>query len=385
MLPLFLLAGVGLILAFGDQTLQPHAVNFWGVALGVPLLGWSALGFVRALLFLGQHSAADGWDEAREADLLRCVRRGRRSQQVLSVSLHTALRERGDQTGAAQLDALLSGTRALKAQPSRQGAASMRHSRLASDANTPEELLLEALTQVLADLAATLVQVPERTPLALLLEVDSGLPKDELERAWRLAWVASGIRHSVVAVEGSGLAALDQWLDQRIGDQALLMVVAVQIAPQQPEGTAEVAVGLLLGNRLTQTTLAPVAYLHRPEQERAPTTEKLLYAARQALDWVPLQAQSIEQAWRVGIDAQRDAAISTVLAEVPLPVKHNQGLHNLDALLGQPGKASPWLAIAAATQTIQRGAGPQFIFSGGSSVEAGLWSTVLTPVPPLSK
>jgi hypothetical protein len=100
---------------------------------------------------------------------------------------------------------------------------------------------------------------------------------------------------------------------------------------------------------------------------------------------VPLPAHAIEQAWRVGIDAQRDAAISTVLAKVLLPVKHNQGLHNLDALLGQPGKASPWLAVAAATQTIQRGAGPQFIFSGDSSVEAGLWGTVLTPAPPLSK
>lgn len=385
LLPLFLLAGVGLMLVFGDQTLQPHAVNFWGVALGVPLLGWSALSFVRALLFLGQHSAADGWDEAREADLLRCVRRGRRSQQVLSVSLHTALREPGDRTGAAQLDALLSGTKALKAQPSRQGAGSMRHSRLAIDANAPKDLLQEALAQVLADLAATLMQVPERTPLALLLEVDSGLPKDVLERAWQQAWVASGIRQSVMPVEGSGLAALDQWLDQRIGDQALLMVVAVQIAPQQPEGTAEVAVGLLLGNRLTQTTLAPVGYLHRPEQERELATEHLFYATRQALDWVPLPAHAIEQAWRVGIDAQRDAAIRTVLAKVPLPVKHNQGLHNLDALLGHPGNASPWLAIAAATQTIQRGAGPQFIFSGDSSVEAGLWGTVLTPAPPLSK
>lgn len=385
LLPLFLLAGVGLMLVFGDQTLQQHALNFWGVALGVPLLGWSALSFVRALLFLGQHSAADGWDEAREADLLRCVRRGRRSQQVLSVSLHTALREPGDRTGAVQLDALLSGIKALKAQPSRQGAESMRHSRLASDANTPEDLLLEALTQVLGDLATTLVQVPERTPLALLLEVDSSLPESQWRPVWQHAWSESGIRQSAVPVEESGLAALDQWLDQRISDQALLMVVAVQIAPQQPEGTAEVAVGLLLGNRLTQTTLAPVGYLHRPEQERELTTEHLFYSTRQALEWVPLPAHAIEQAWRVGIDTQRDAAISTVLAKVPLPVKHNQGLHNLDALLGHPGNASPWLAIAAATQTIQRGAGPQFIFSGDSSVGAGLWGTVLTPAPPLSK
>ncbi|MEF9672781.1 hypothetical protein QNM99_12885 [Pseudomonas sp. PCH446] len=94
---------------------------------------------------------------------------------------------------------------------------------------------------------------------------------------------------------------MDQWLDQRITDQALLLVVALRFAPQQPEGTAEVAVGLLFGNRLTQTTLAPIAYLHRPEQERGPTTEALLYAARQSLDWVPLEAKSIEQVWRGGL------------------------------------------------------------------------------------
>lgn len=186
-------------------------------------------------------------------------------------------------------------------------------------------------------------------------------------------------------VEGYGLDAVDQWLDQRITDQALLLVVALRFAPQQPEGTAEVAVGLLFGNRLTQTTLAPIAYLHRPEQERGPTTEALLYAARQALDWVPLEAKSIEQVWRGGIDPQREVAIASVLVDAAMPFKPNQGLHNLDALLGHPGEASPWLAIAAATQNLQRGTGPQFIFNGGSYAEVGLWSTVLTPVPALSK
>jgi hypothetical protein len=165
----------------------------------------------------------------------------------------------------------------------------------------------------------------------------------------------------------------------------LLLVVAAQFAPQLLEGTAEAAVGLLFGNRLTQSALPPVAYLHRPEQEREPTVEALLYAANQALSWVPLDAQSIEQAWRVGVDARRDGALATVLAQASLPAKANQGFRNVDTLLGHPGKASPWLAIAAATQTIQNGAGPQFIFSGGGRVDTELWTTVLTPVSLLSK
>ncbi len=177
--------------------------------------------------------------------------------------------------------------------------------------------MLKVLQPVLEDLRQTLTPLPDATPLALLLEVDSGLSDSTLQRVWREAWNVCGIRQSTVPVEGHGLAAVDQWLDQRINDQALLMVVAAQFAPEQVEGTAEAAVGLLFGNRLTQTTLAPIAYLHRPEQERTPTGADLLYAARQALDWVPLPAPSIEQVWRVGIDAQRRVDLATVSADVP--------------------------------------------------------------------
>ena len=382
---LLLLLGVGGTFLLGTQTLRQEPVNFWGLALGVPLLGWSLLSFGRVLLYFGQQQVADGWDKAREEDLIRKVRRGRRVQQVLGVSLHTALREAGA-LSATQLNALLDGVKTLKAQPSRQGQSVLRHSRIVGDTDeVPELALHRVLTQMLADLAPTLTQVPDATPLALLLEVGSTLPENVWQRVWRQAWSESGIRQSTVLVEEDGLEALDQWLDNRIGVQALLLVVAVQFAPQQPEGTAEAAVGLLFGNRLTQTVLPSMAYLHRPEQEREPTTDALLYATSQALGWVPLDAQSIEQTWRVGVDTQRDIALTTVLADVPLPAKPNQGFCNLDTVLGHPGKASPWLAIAAATQSIQCGAGPQFILSGGDCVDTGLWSTVVTPVPSLSK
>ena len=383
-LPLMLLLA-GTAFLFGTQAWRQQPVSFWGLALGLPLLVWCLFGFARVLLYFGQQQVADGWDKAREEDLINKVRRGRRVQQVLAVSLHTALQEPGG-LPAAQRDALLSGTSALVAHPSVPGGAALRQSRLSGDTDEgPEHLLLRVLTQVLADLAQPLTQLPDDTPLALLLEVESGLAQNLLQRVWRQAWSESGIRQSTVPVEGGGLKALDQWLDHRIGDKALLLVVAFQFMPQQPEGTAEAAVGLLFGNRLTQTVLPSMAYLHRPEQEREPTTDALLYATSQALGWVPLDAQSIEQTWRVGVDTQRDADVSSVMAAVPLPAKYSEGVCNLDTLLGHPGKASPWLAIAAATQSIQCGAGPQFIFSGGDCVDTGLWSTVVTPVPSLSK
>ncbi|MFS2201601.1 hypothetical protein ACCD00_24150 [Pseudomonas sp. Pseusp3] len=375
------LLGAGATLLFGDETLPQRPSDFWRLALGIPILGWCVLGFGRVLLHAGEHGAADGWDEAREEDLIRKIRQGRRSQQVLGVSLQTALRAPEDEL-AIQLEALLSGTTVLKSQASRIDGATLRHSCFSCDADeNPEAVLLSILAQTLADLAPTLVQLPADQPLALLLDVDTGLPEKQWRRVWLQAWRESGIRQPINSVDGSGLAALDYWLDQRVGDRAMLLVVAVQFAPQQPEGAAEAAVGLLFGNRLTQTTLPPMAFLHRPEQERKPTADDLLYATRQALDWVPLESTSIERVWRVGIDARRAAAIAGVLSEVAMSV-NRPGLCNLDAMLGHPGCASPWLAVAAGAQAIQRGAGPQFIFSGGAAA-AGLWGTVLMPASPL--
>lgn len=383
LLLLFCLLGAGGTLLFGDETLPQRPSDFWRMALSIPILVWCVLGFGRVLLHVGQQGAADGWDEAREVDMIRKIRQGRRSQQVLAVSLQTALRQPEDEP-ATQLEVLLSGTMALKSQASRLDGATLRHSCLSCDADeNPEAILLSIWAQTLADLAPTLAQLPDDQPLALLLDTDIGLPEKQWRRVWRQAWRESGIRQCIEPVDGSGLAALDQWLDQRIGDRALLLVLAVQFAPQQPEGTAEAAVGLLFGNRLTQTTLAPIAYLHRPEQERKPTADDLLYATRQALDWVPLESTSIERVWRVGIDAQRAVAIASVLSEVPMPV-NKTGLCNLDAMLGHPGCASPWLAIAAGTQATAHGVGPQFIFSGGGAA-AGLWGAVLMPVSALLK
>lgn len=380
MLLMSLLMGPALLLLFATEALRQQPHTLWGLGLGAPLLGWSLLGCTRMLIHIGQQRAADGWDLAREEDLRRKIRRGRRSLQVLGTSQYCTMCQPGEQA-TEQLDALLSGASFLKTQPAWQGDAAERHSRLLGAGDAPAEIvMLSTLQQVLSDLGQSLANIPADTPLALLLEVDSGLPDNLLSRVWRQAWSTSGIRQSTMLVEGRGLAAVDSWLDQRINDQALLLVVAMQFAPQQPDATAEVAVGLLFGNRLTQTTLSPIAYLHRPEQVSNPGREHFLYAARQALEWVPLPVQAIEQVWVSGIDAHRRPALTTLLNDLEMPVKLGQGLCDLDACLGHSGQASPWLGIAAAAQTVARGAGPQFVFSAGSTVDSRLWSTVLMPV-----
>ncbi|MGP0016598.1 hypothetical protein [Pseudomonas sp.] len=381
LLAVLLLSGLGLTLWLAGDAFTHQSNQFWLVALGVPFLIWCALSVVRVTAYLGDTGVADGWNEEREADLIQKMRRGRRSQQVLAVSLHTALRERGVENTEAQRDALQNGTKALNVQAVWQASEEgIRHSRLPHEqSELPDELLRRVLLQVLSEIGKVLETLAEDRPLALLLEMNSAVPESVLSELWQKAWSESGIRQTVTRLEGSGLAVVDAWLDERIHDQALLLVIAFQVAPSEAHGTAEAVVGLLFGNRLTQTMLEPMAYLHRPEQEFEPTSEGLLRATRQALDWVPVQASSIGRVWVVGADSTRMATITIALGETPMLLEHKQGLHDLGDFLGDPGCAAPWVAIAAAVESIRAEGKPNFIFSGDSTADLRLWCSVVMP------
>jgi len=363
--------GMGLTLWKGGESLGREPVRFWLLALGLPFLAWCVLAGIRLLAYLGTSSAADGWDRAREAELSQLLRRGRRSQQVLAVSLRTAF--------GSGAPGLFKGDSMLRARSSWQGR-SARHSRLVVEEALPlEKRLGDPLAAVLKDLAVVLAKLPADRPLALVLETGSAIEEQQLAEAWTEAWRLSGIQQTATRLGGAGLAVIDHWLDQRIDDQALLLVVAYQFAPEQVEGSAEAVVGLLFGNRLTQSTLMPIAYLHRPEAVDKAAKEPLSKALRQALDWVPLAASTIGGAWTAGSDAAGHSLITQAFDQSGLPVGASAGLHDLDAALGDAGCASPWLALAAATESIRAGGGPQFICSGDDSESVWAWCSVVMP------
>lgn len=374
-LPALMALGVALTLWLGGDGLAP--TRFWLFALGAPTLAWMGAAVVRGLIYLGELSAVEGWNDAREIDLTQKMRRGRRSQQVLAVSLHTALRDPAAENGRAQCAALLANDGSqLRAQPG-WGNQGMRHSRLPPMENeNMRRLLRRVLSTVLEELAVPLAKLPPETPVSLALEMEGGIGDVITDEIWQETLAESGIRQPVTQIVGGGLEAIDQWLDERIQDQALLMVVSFQIAPSSLEDSAEAVVGLLFGNRLTQDRLPPHAYLHRPEPVRGAAKEAALQAAAQALDWVPVPASSIGRVWLAGTDTARNTAIASVVDEIHLPAK---SIYNLGALLGDAGKASPWVAIAAAVEAMAEKAEPQFLFTGDSAQDAWMWCSVVMP------
>ncbi|WP_429213701.1 hypothetical protein [Metapseudomonas resinovorans] len=368
--------GVVLALWLGPDALMQSSQRFWWWALGVPALVWFGAFFLRGLLYLSQLSVVEGWNEMREAGLTQMMRRGRRSQQVLAVSLQTALRA-PEADGQAQRASLLAKDGgALRTQVGWRGQ-ERRHSRLPwLEHETEHQLLRRALSTLLGELAGVLAAFPPERPVALLRETNSELSSEITDRLWQESLAQSGIRQAMALIDGSGLAAIDHWLDQHNQDQTLLLVVAIQVAPPSVEGSAESVVGLLFGNRLTQDVLPPRAYLHRPEQSRELTQEGVLQAVFQALDWALLPAELIGRVWIAGADRTRGPMITSAIEKASLPT---QASHDLHEILGNPGSAAPWVAVAAAVEATASEAAPQFIFSVDSEEDASLWCSVVMP------
>jgi len=267
----------------------------------------------------------------------------------------------------------------LKTQASWLSDEGLRHSRLVrNEAETREQLLSRVVNQTLDDISQLLVSVPADMPLAVLVENSSSVPDEQVQAIWQQSWTASSIRQPVTHLTGSGLTVVDQWLDQHINQPSLLLVLAFQVAPEQPEGTAEAIVGLLFGSAQAATDLAPLAMLHRPEQAHQTSVQDLHYAMHQCLDWVPVAAEEVTCGWLVGVDTAWHEAIATGLKALPSPINIGQDLQDLDKTLGYPGPAAPWLAIAAAAHG-SGGGKPQLIVSGEGSINTPLWATVVMP------
>lgn len=353
---------------------------FWWLAIGIPLGAWSIIAFFRVSVFGLRHLQADAYDTQREKYILMQVRRGRRALQILSAECVTA--HAFDLQCAPIAEALLRNVDVLSPQTTRDGNDSVRHSRLPpGGGNTVEAEITAAFTFLLQKLAVTFSLLPVDNPVEVLLESSSSFPRSRISALWLQAWQKSGIAQPAIPLTGYGLRMIDDWLDHRINEKSLLLVVALQIAPEAPDMTAEVIVSLLLGNRLTQKTLTPQAFLHRPEAS-ASDASALQEGVLQAADWVPQSsANEVAHLWLSGLAQASDArsGVISLLGRPPLAsITQDVGMHDFNTYLGHPGCTAPWLAIAAAAQAICSTPGSHMIISGEQDSEI-VWSTAVSP------
>lgn len=364
---------------------QAESTKLWILCPVVTTLVWLLVFVLRVLFWLFQHNHSNGWDRRREETLFRETRRGRRALQILHISVDIPLPEESGQT---LVNFLMEGASMLKNQAGRGREDFCLHTffpippmgQESDDSLEPEQqdlvVFQTRLQKLLADVAIALAQFPSKQTLAVLFEVDTSILPRRFIPVWHESLKEAGIVQPIEYVDGHGAQFIDEWLDNRINDKSLLLIIAAQVAPKMRQGSAEAMVALLLGNRLTQNTVSPLAWLHRPERAVPQLLEEAIV---QAADWVPLEAGQVKHLWLSGLTLEEASGVIPAMA-IPLltGVPSPAGRHNTDLIIGYAGCVSPWLAAAMGALAAQQTDSSQLAISSDDATGA-LWIHAITP------
>lgn len=351
--------------------------TFWWLTLGIPAALWLAAGIARLIIWLLKNIKANGFDRQRERWVLDETRQARRALQVLNVSFITAHQQ---ETQREILQALMSQQNIIRSQPDWKGENGHRLTRFNADnEQTADGVVRHLFSQLITDLPVS--QFSEVTHLVVAFDISSSLPQESISDIWKDIWRETGIHCSVEYEECNGLAMIEHWLNHRIKQDVMLLVVALQVAPENPDYSAEAAVALLLGNRLTQHTLQPLALLHRPDPS---LPGQLGPAMSMAAYNVPVKNNIIRQLWLGGLSAGQHEEIIINQKAHPVCAVGNEAVISLDGLIGHAGAAGTWLAIATAASAAEHTQTPQMTITGEGATDM-MWSTVMTPVGPLQE
>ncbi|WP_439413033.1 hypothetical protein [Enterobacter ludwigii] len=367
-----MIAGVILTRFFGKYADAPP---FWMLAVGGSCAVWMGCFLFSVLLWLMQQIIANGYDERREEWLLQKTRQSRRALQVLQAKFITVYPD--NSATQSPLEAMMENNRIMTAQTDRRGNKGINHSQLPTKrTDTVKDIVIRTVTDLLLEIKLPLLQLSPTQPINVLLESTSSLSADEVKSVFVEQWQAAGLTNPFVFIAGSGVQVVEHWLDHCIREKALLLVLALQIDPEQTDNTGEAAVVLLLGNRLTQTTIAPTVLLHRPDRSPA---EILDTGMKQAAYHVPLYDDDVQHLWYSGLTPAQCSAVMTHSSAFPAGKVEQEKLIHPDRSIGQAGVATCWLMFAAAANAADMTGHPHMVITGDSTTDE-IWSAIIAPV-----
>lgn len=346
--------------------------HFWLLAIGTPVVVWIVSFGFRMWLWSLQASKANSFDRRREHWILSETRKARRALQILNMTFITAHQK--DNQGSIAVE-ILNNHSIIISQPDWKGEKGKRLSRITTEpGETPVLVVSRLFSEVIADLPVG--QFPENASLAVILDISSSLSFPAVREIWQEAWQESGLTCAVEYLDSNGPGVVSHWLDHRIKDEVMLLIVGLQIDPVASSNTAEAAVALLLGNRLTQEALEPLALLHRPD---ASPPGELIEGMNMAAYNVPLKGNIVKNSWLAGLTGEQHAEVIACQNAHPAQSVADDSVISLDRSMGCAGAAAPWLAIAAATEIARQTQLPQMVICGDTTKNV-LWSSLITPI-----
>jgi hypothetical protein len=361
LLAAFLAAGALLTLLAWPKDAPTGTPWFWMCLVGFPLLGWCVLFGFRLHFYEDEMNRLTATADARQREFEAAVAFGAEPLAVLHAAYLCAMR-----TGCAS-GLILERDSVLVAHSPRPHLPPVRHSRLPlAEEVEPGGRYAEVFEAILGQLEMPLRALPPSVPLDVTLQVSDGVDPAPLRHAWQTCWTATGLHHVEASVlpANDGLMALDAWLDETGGPalERFRLFVAVQLHETPPQNSAEAAVALLLGwaPLAERLELPAIATLHRP----VAAAHGLADTIRTAALFGQITPDALTHLWQSGLQKAEKAAMLTEGSDIALGAVQTDafaGVHDIDAALGNPGVATPWLAAALAVENARQRGEPQLI------------------------
>lgn len=360
----FMLASVVVTLLTWPKAEPTGTAWFWTRLLVLPALTGCAGFGLRCHYY---HEEAEWFradDEVCRADRAEAIQF---ASEPLAVVASAYLCEPGNSGVASRI---AQGPAVLEAHPPRSGGKSVRHTSL-SVIDDAEHLTRyrSCFFELLNLIDDQLYNLPSRVPLDVYLRLPANVDRKQAQAMWLACWQEFGHRPAEVCwlPDGSGLMALDAWLDIPGGPslEKFALFVAVQLHEKPPEGSAEAAVALLLGwaPLAERVGIETKGQLHRPVEVGA---NPIANAIERALLWGLAGPHQVNNIWQAALGPDDRFALIRGASDLEFNASKTKGLpgfRNIDTALGDAGVAAPWLVAALAIEHAAHTGEPQLTAS----------------------
>ncbi len=318
----------GAVLLLWPHGKPTQGFQFWALFVGAPLVTCALVSGIRLDRWEREQTIAEETEREQARIMSLWHEWCRRHIRVMAALAILPITLRTDELSDADIDLPVNTERAKSLQLPNEEAASCRR----------EELL----GRIVGGLHTALVD-RRSMPVRLLLD-DASLA---LSDAWKNAAVNAFARimpggHFNIEIEHA--AGCAQWLEQQIERDAAtpLLIIAAQLWPdgESEHSFSESAAALLIDPAAEQA-----GYIFRPMISNRDMVEADLAQLME----MQVEPDSPTHVWFTGCDDESVLITSALSPDPKVPVIER----NLDAIVGKPGSASSWIALAAAFESAQ--------------------------------
>lgn len=363
---LFIILAIGATLTLWQWTGERSGFAFWFTSLGLPFCLWGLLFSFRRLDYKIDQNGEAGFNYECELIEKNEISRGKRFAWILDKHVQT-------QAGLSVTSLLVAidrGIPLMNTVKPRVGNIAVRHSRL-TDFDVIPAALEEAMSKAAIRIKSVLEQLPETLECWVMFECDAGL--SEQEEAALLQLVVLKSERSLHRLAVSGPACVDYWLDRYWQKPSVLIVLTVSLHPMPKENDAEAITALVFCNRKSHR-FPDAVRLHRPQKSRNETLTKNMV---HSLCWAEIQPEELKRIWMTGEAVTTLSGLNQACEDNKATLSLTEDIKNIDDVLGFPGKASFWVAIALASEFVQE-SGTQFIAAHSDPGNDDIWLATIT-------